>query len=58
MEFLRGKLRSRLSYDRLTIPKLKGGIGFLDIVKYHWAIQLAKVIDYKHPLSSQSMGSA
>lgn len=45
-EFVWGKSHPRLSFERLTLPKLKGGIDFPDIVKYHWACQLARIIDW------------
>lgn len=41
-----GKTCPRLSYERLTPPKSKGGIGFPDFAKYHWACQLARIIDW------------
>lgn len=44
--FVWGKSYLRLSYERLTLPKLKGGIGFPDIAKYHWACQLTRIIDW------------
>lgn len=44
--FLWGKDRPRLSFDRLTLPKLKGGIALPDIAKYHWACQLSRIVDW------------
>lgn len=44
-EFIWGKSHSRLSFERLTLPKMKGDIGLPDIVKYHWGCQLARIID-------------
>lgn len=37
--------QSWLGWDKLTIPKLKGGIGLPDLHKYYWACQLTRVID-------------
>lgn len=45
-EFLWGKGRPRLSFERLTLPTLKGGIGLPDIVKYNWACQLTRIVDW------------
>lgn len=36
----------RLGWDRLSTPKLKGGIGLLDIHKYYWSCHLARVVDW------------
>lgn len=44
--FVWGKLKPRLSYLRLTSPKLKGGIGLPDIRKYQQASHLARIIDW------------
>lgn len=44
--FIWGKAKPRISFDRLTIPKLRGGIGLPDISKYYWACQLTRIIDW------------
>lgn len=36
----------KLSWERLTLPRSKGGIGLPDIYKYHWACLLTRVIDW------------
>lgn len=36
----------RLSWDRMTLPKLKGGLGLPDIHKYHAACHLTRIIDW------------
>lgn len=38
--------RPRISWERLKIPRLKGGVGLLDICKYYWSCHLARVIDW------------
>lgn len=45
-EFICGKSRPRLNFDKLTIPKLKGGIGLPDLVKYQWPCQLTRIVDW------------
>lgn len=45
-DFFWGKLCPRISYSRLTIPKLKGGIGLPDIRKYQQACHLTRIIDW------------
>lgn len=45
-DFLWGKNHPRLSFERLTQPKLKGGIGLPDIAKYHIACQLSQIVDW------------
>lgn len=37
MELIWGGDQARMSFDRLTLPKLKGGLGLPDIRKYYWA---------------------
>lgn len=36
----------RLSWDRMTLPKLTGGLGLPDIQRYHWACHLTRIIDW------------
>lgn len=36
----------RLSWDRLVLPKLLGGLGLPDIQKYHWACHLTRIVDW------------
>lgn len=36
---------SRLSWDRLTLPKIQGGLSLPDIQKYHWACHLTRIVD-------------
>lgn len=36
----------RLSWDKLIVPKLKGGLGLPDITLYHRACQLVRVVDW------------
>lgn len=36
----------RLRWDRLTLPKSRGGIGLPDVYKYHWSCLLTRVIDW------------
>lgn len=43
--FIWNKLRSRLGYNRLTAPKIMGGIGLPDIRKYHQACCLNRIVD-------------
>lgn len=35
-----------LCWDRLVIPKLKGGIGLPDIHRYYWSYHLARIDDW------------
>lgn len=36
----------RLNWDRLVLPKMKGGIGLPDIQKYQWVCQLTRIVDW------------
>lgn len=36
----------RLSWDRLVLPKLSGGLGLPDLQKYHWACHLTRIVDW------------
>lgn len=36
----------RAKYSRLTLPKSKGGIGLPDLQRYHWAVHLARIVDW------------
>lgn len=45
-EFIWGTNRPRLSFERLSLPKLKGGLALPDIAKYHQACQLSRIVDW------------
>lgn len=44
--FIWGTAQPRISFERLTLPKLKGSIGLPNITKYYWACQLPRIIDW------------
>lgn len=46
IQFLWKQRRPRVSYDQLTKPKMKGGIGLPDLKKYFWACHLSQIIDW------------
>lgn len=44
--FLWASHSPRLGWDRLVLPKQKGGIGLPDLSLYHRACQLARIVDW------------
>lgn len=45
-KFLWGNRRPRISYQYLSIPKQKGGIGLPDLRNYYHACHLSRVLDW------------
>lgn len=43
---VRSSKAPRPSWERLTLPKLRGGLNLPDIQKHHWACLLTRIVDW------------
>lgn len=65
----RAKQTTRIKFDRLTLPKYKGGIALPDLRRYYRATHLARIVDWnihhtvkdwttlEHPINPHSLRS-